>query len=194
MKQTDDIPSPPPHWLHCCHWRGSDKWTKCLQEFSGPGSRVGAIISNDHKLSPTSPGWESEDPIFTIGHLSPSSRESAEPPRHDPVLIIKTPAGEPGQWRANYRWWWPGHHCVSCTPPPPVSADWCLRHSIRQQSIHQTKAWDRSRVTPVDGCQAVSAPTCVTIIPARLSSQKIIISGIGPVKIITTWFMSCTFI
>ena len=44
---------PPPHWLPLT----ADKWTKCLLEFSGPGSRVGAIISNDHKLSPTSLEW-----------------------------------------------------------------------------------------------------------------------------------------
>ena len=160
----------------------TDKWTKCLQEFSGPGSRVGAIISNEHKLSPTSPKV-SEDPIFTIGHLSPSSRESAEPPRHDPVLIIKTPAGEPGQWRANYRWWWPGHDCVSCTiqtPLPPMSRliDASDIPSGSKAFIRR-KLETRVGLPSVDRCQAASAQTCVTIIPSVLSSQKIIGSRVS---------------
>ena len=74
-----------------------DKWTKCLQEFSDldPGLVLGPLsqmtINYHQQVS-------SEDPIFTIGHLSPSSREAERrPPRLDPVLIIKTPAGEPGK-------------------------------------------------------------------------------------------------
>ena len=179
MKQTDDIPSPPPHWLPLT----ADKWTKCLQEFSGPGSRVGAIISNDHKLSPTSPNIHHQTSAVPVFPGSWGCSKTWSGSHHQDA--IWGAGAVAGKLQMITR---PGLCQLSLS-----SADWCLRHSIRQQSIHQTKAWDRSRVTPVDRCQAVSAPTCVTIIPSRLSSQKIIISGISHVKIITTWFMSCTF-
>ena len=139
-----------------CHWRRINEQNVCWSSLDlglvlGPLSQM--TINYHQQVS-------SEDPIFTIGHLSPSSREAEAAPRHDPVLIIKTPAGELEQWRANYRWWSPGLCQLS---PHLSSADWCLRHSIRQQNIHQTGAWEQCRVTPVDRCQAASDPTCVTI-------------------------------
>ena len=103
-----------------------DKWTKCLQEFSDldPGLVLGPLsqmtINYHQQVS-------SEDPIFTIGHLSPSSREAERrPPRLDPVLIIKTPAGEPGKLQMMMTRPWLCQLYFTQT-------DWCLRHSIRQK-------------------------------------------------------------
>ena len=151
---------PPPHWLPLT----ADKWTKCLQEFSGPGSRVGAIISNDHKLSPTSPNIHHRTSAVPVFPGSWGCSKTWSGSHQDAIWGAGT------EWRANYRWWSPGQDCVSCVSARLIDA---IRHSIRQQNIHQTQAWEKCRVTPVNRCQAASAPTCVTITIPCLVHRKL---------------------
>ena len=192
MKQTDDIPSPPPHCTAATDGTRINEQNVCRSSLDqglvlGPLSQM---TINYHQQVPGERERTQYSPSDICPRLPGSLRSRQDMIRFSSSRRQLESRASGGQITDD------DDQAIIVSvvlPPPPVSADWCLRHSIRQQSIHQTKAWDRSRVTPVDRCQAVSAPTCVTIIPARLSSQKIIISGIGPVKIITTWFMSCTF-
>ena len=98
-----------------CHWRRINEQNVCRSSLD-PGLVLGP-------LSQMTINYHQQVPIFTIGHLlSPSSREAEAAPRHDPVLIIKTPSGELVQWRANYRWWSPGQDCVSCVSARLIDA------------------------------------------------------------------------
>ena len=178
--------SPPPHYWH---WRLVDKWTKCLQEFSAldPGLVLGPLSQmtiNYHQQV-----W-SEDPIFTIiGHLSPSSREAARAPRHDPVLIT-------GPRRQLVGWELAGKLQMMMTRP------WlCQLSSPRPRWLI-----DASDIPSGSGTFirlkleiSVGLPPSLDVkqyqtqhvsqLSHRLRSQKIIISGIIHVNFITPWFM-----
>ena len=151
---------PPPHWLPLT----ADKWTKCLQEFSGPGSRVGAIISNDHKLSPTSPNIHHQTSAVPVFPGSWGCSKTWSGSHHQDASWGAEAVAGKLQMMMTRPWL-----CQLYSP----QTDWCLRHSIRQQNIHQTQAWEKCRVTPVNRCQAASAPTCVTITIPCLVHRKL---------------------
>ena len=130
---------------------------------SGPGSRVGSIISNDHKLSPTSLRSQVRTQ-YSPSDICPRLPGKLRGGRQD--LIRFSSSRRQLESRANYRWWWPGHDCVSCPPP-----DWLMPQTFHQAAAKHW-AWERGRVTPVNRCQAASDQTCVTLIP-RLVHRKL---------------------
>ena len=174
MKQTDDVPSPTQTW------RPVDKWTKCLQEFSDldPGLVLGPLsqmtINYHQQVS------SEERTQYSPSDICPRLPGKLRGGRQD--LIRFSSSRRQLESRANYRWWWPGHDCVSCTPQ-----DWLM-----PQTFHQAEAkhwaWERGRVTPVNRCQAASDLTCVTLIP-RLVHRKLSspVSGMSKLSLHDLW-------
>ena len=150
--------------------------------WSRPGSRVGAIISNDHKLSPTSLKWGPNIHHRTSVPVFPGSWEEA----------AKTWSGSHHQdasWRAGQITDDDDQAMIVSVVLPP---DWLM-----PQTFHQAEAkhwaWERGRVTPVNRCQAASDQTCVTLIP-RLVHRKLSspVSGMSKLSLHDVWDLQCT--